>query len=112
MSSIVPLEEAMNRPGPDENLEDLTISNDNAILLRKVLNDMPIRARDRFILLQYYNIAQDERKTEPKTLPQLAAVTGVTVERVRQVKLVVLKNLRRQLVDKSPVGVDVVVVSV
>jgi RNA polymerase primary sigma factor len=101
MSSIVPLEEAMNRPDTDDTLEDLTISNNNAILLRKVLNEMPIRARDRFILLQYYNIAQDERKTEPKTLPQLAAVTGVTVERVRQVKLVVLKSLRRQLVEKS-----------
>lgn len=107
MSSIVPLEEAMNRPGVDENLEDLTISNDNAVLLRRILNEMPIRARDRFILLQYYNMAQDERKTEPKTLPQLAAVTGVTVERVRQVKLVILKNLRRQLVEKSQAVIEV-----
>jgi RNA polymerase primary sigma factor len=100
MSSIVPIEEAMNRPSADDNIEDLTISNDSAVLLRQVLNVMPIRARDRYILLQYYNIAQDERKTDPKTLPQLASLTGVTVERVRQIKLAVLKHLRRQLVEK------------
>lgn len=101
MSSVVPIEEAINRPSTDDNIEDLTISNDNAALLRQVLNELDIRARDRFILLQYYNIAQDERKTDPKTLPQLASVTGITVERVRQIKVAVLKSLRRQLVEKS-----------
>jgi DNA-directed RNA polymerase sigma subunit (sigma70/sigma32) len=101
MSCVVPIEEAMNRPESDDTIEDLTISNDSADLLRQVLNLMPIRPRDRFILLQYYNIATDDRKTDPKTLPQLAATTGVTVERVRQIKVSVLKNLRRQLFDMS-----------
>lgn len=99
MSCVVPIEEAMNKPDIEDTVENQTISNDNALLLRQVLNLMPIRARDRFILLQYYNIASDDRKTEPKTLPQLAATTGVTVERVRQIKLAVLKNLRRQLFE-------------
>lgn len=104
MSCVVPIEEAMNRPESDDTIEDLTISNDNALLLRQVLNLMPIRVRDRFILLQYYNIAADDRKTDPKTLPQLAATTGVTVERVRQIKVSVLKNLRRQLFDMNEQG--------
>lgn len=101
MACVVPIEEAMNRPDSEDTIEDLTISSNNAVLLRQVLNLMPIRVRDRFILLQYYNIAADDRKTDPKTLPQLAATTGVTVERVRQIKVSVLKNLRRQLFEMS-----------
>lgn len=81
--------------------ENVTITGDSAALLRAMLLKLPLRQRDLFIVLQYYNVPTDDRKTETKSLHQIAALTDITPERVRQIKESVLKNLRRELQKQS-----------
>lgn len=90
-------------------VENTTINDDSAALLRDMLLKMPLRQRDLFIVLQYYNVPSDDRKTENKSLHQIAALTDITPERVRQIKESVLKNLRRELQKQSITGITDVV---
>jgi RNA polymerase primary sigma factor len=85
----------------EQDIETETIDTDTSILLRKVLRKLPIRHRDLFIVLQYYNVAQEERRTEAKSLPQLSQITGITPERVRQIKEKVLREARKELSRRS-----------
>ena len=82
-------------------IETETIDDDSSELLRKVLRKIPIRNRDLFIVLQYYNVAEPDRRTEAKSLPQLSQIAGITPERVRQVKEKVLREVRKELVRRS-----------
>jgi len=81
----------------DENLENQSISDNSSELLSEVLNRLPLRQRDRFIMLQYHNIPEEDRRTECKTLPQLAAITGITPERVRQIKVRIQNDVLKEL---------------
>ena len=80
-----------------QNIEETTIDSDVAVLLHAVLHRIPIRERDRFIMMQYFDVAKGERRSHSKSLHQLAAITGITPERVRQVKEDALKFLRLEL---------------
>jgi DNA-directed RNA polymerase sigma subunit (sigma70/sigma32) len=84
-----------------QDIEVETIDSDTSTLLRKVLRKLPIRTRDLFIVLQYYNVAQSDRRTEAKSLPQLSQITGITPERVRQVKEKVLREAKKELIRRS-----------
>lgn len=85
----------------NHNIEMDTIGKDTTSLLHKVITKMVVRERDRFILMQYYNIPQGERRSQSKSLHQLATITGITPERVRQIKEDVLKFLRIEMDRKS-----------
>jgi len=85
----------------NHNIEADTIGKDTTSLVHKVITKMIVRERDRFILMQYYNIPQGERRSQSKSLHQLAAITGITPERVRQIKEDVLKFLRLEMDRKS-----------
>ena len=69
--------------------------------LREAVTALDLRPRDKYILLQYYDIATDDRKNGSKTLPQIAEIAGVTPERVRQVKMRGLRELKKELVSIS-----------
>jgi RNA polymerase sigma factor (sigma-70 family) len=94
----------------DDNLEEQTIADEAAKILKETLHSIKMRSRDRFIMLQYHNVPENDRRTECKTLPQLAAITGITPERVRQIKVRVQKEVlkelkKRNVQDYSDIGV-------
>ena len=79
------------------NIEATLVEEDTSLSVRNILRGMPVRERDRFIVFQYYNMPQEERRSMPKSLHQLAALTGITPERVRQIKERTIKDLRAEL---------------
>ncbi len=79
------------------NVEEEAVSSNTEDLLRKTLRRMRLSERDLFIFTAYFGIPQDDRKTEPKSLHQLAALTGITPERVRQIKEMKLQYIRLEL---------------
>lgn len=99
-------------PGPSHSittLENLSLSDEqdvefdaidenSAQILRDAIRSMRVSERDKFIVIQYYNVPQEERKSaQPKSLHQLAAVARITPERVRQIKEKLLKDLRVEM---------------
>ena len=66
-------------------------------LLRTVVDRMHLDERDRFIVVGYFDAVAADRISDPKKLPQLAAITGITPERVRQIKERLLVQLKREL---------------
>ena len=81
----------------DLDIEEECIDTNTAKVLRTILSRLNLRARDKFIVLRYYDIPTVERRSEPKSLPQLASITGITPERVRQIKERTLRELRSEL---------------
>jgi RNA polymerase primary sigma factor len=101
-----------NTPGPFHSittLENLSLADEqdvefdavdenSAQILRDAIRSMNVSERDKFIVIQYYNVPQEERKSaQPKSLHQLAAVARITPERVRQIKEKLLKDLRVEM---------------
>lgn len=85
-----------------ENVESVVLDDHMATTLRDVLRSLNIRERDRFIVMGYFNIPEGARKAEePKSLLQLSAVSGITPERVRQIKEQVLRLFKKELVRNS-----------
>lgn len=84
-----------------QEMEGSTIDADMEKALRRILGDMIINERDKFILIGYFNVPAPDRQADPKNLHQLAAITGITPERVRQIKEKALKQLRRELKKNS-----------
>lgn len=82
-------------------IEDDVITTNTEDVLRYTLRKLNFSERDLFIFMAYFGIPQGERKTEPKSLHQLAALTGITTERVRQVKEIKLKRVRTALKKTS-----------
>ena len=67
-------------------------------LLRRTLLSLNLSQRDLFILTAYFNVPKSDRQpSESKTLPQLARLTGITTERVRQIKVRGLQVLKQKL---------------
>ena len=95
LNKIVPTED-MSLPS-DLDIEEECIDTNTAKVLRTILSRLNLRARDKFIVLRYYDIPTVERRSEPKSLPQLASITGITPERVRQIKERTLRELRSEL---------------
>jgi RNA polymerase primary sigma factor len=84
------------------NIELEAIDDDSAALLRDTIRGMNVSERDKFIVIQYYNVPQEERKSaNPKSLHQLASVARITPERVRQIKEKVLRDLHLELRRKT-----------
>ena len=80
-----------------ENVETQCSTAEMKTLLRTVVDRMGLGERDRFIVVGYFDAVSADRVSDPKKLPQLAALTGITPERVRQVKERLLQQLRREL---------------
>lgn len=66
-------------------------------VIRTLIENLDLGERDKFIVLGYFDAVTADRKSEPKKLPQLASITGITPERVRQIKEILLKQLKREL---------------
>jgi len=66
-------------------------------VLRATVDTMGLSERDKFIVVGYFDAVAADRKSDPKKLPQLAAVTGITPERVRQVKEKLLMRIKKEL---------------
>jgi RNA polymerase primary sigma factor len=95
-----------NLPLPDnkENVESCVLDEHMATTLRDILRHLNIRERDRFIVMGYFNVPEGARKAEePKSLLQLSAVSGITPERVRQIKEQVLKLFKKELIRNNVV---------
>jgi RNA polymerase primary sigma factor len=73
------------------------VEEDNGKYLRKALVSLRLRPRDLFILLGFFNVPEGDRQSAPKKLPQLASITRITTERVRQVKERALQKLKVEL---------------
>jgi RNA polymerase primary sigma factor len=69
--------------------------------LRHMLAELNIGERDRFIVLGFFGAGAGDRKNGSKKLPQLAQITGITTERVRQIKERVIRTLRGELRRKQ-----------
>ena len=78
-------------------VEDSAIDNNAQEHLWDALHQMPLSERDRFIVMSYFNVPLPDRKSEPKSLHQISALTGITPERVRQIKEETLASLRKEL---------------
>lgn len=78
-------------------VEDAAIDSDAQEHLREALHQMSLSERDRFIVMSYFNVPLPDRKSEPKSLHQISALTGITPERVRQIKEETLISLRKEL---------------
>ena len=81
----------------DIDTEEDVIDASVAELIRDILARIPMRERDKFILLQYYDIAEQSRRTASKSLHQLAVLADITPERVRQIKERLLKEVKLEL---------------
>lgn len=100
LNIIVPLETPQGMPLPltdDTDMEEDVIDASVAELLQSILSRIPMRARDKFILLQYYNIPEKSRRTSAKSLHQLAVLADLTPERVRQIKQRLLQEVKLEL---------------
>jgi RNA polymerase sigma factor (sigma-70 family) len=84
--------------------EDTAISDDASFMVRQTLRRVCKSKRDLYIVLGYFNIPEEERKNANKTLPQLAAITQITPERVRQIKEKAVKMLKREMKRRSRHG--------
>lgn len=97
--SLIPLEStpshAMTTFGDE--VETAVIDADSAALLRNIVDELELRPRDKFIILQHYDVAEETRRTEEKTLMQIASAAGITSERVRQIRDGILVKLRARL---------------
>ena len=92
----------------DGNVEEEAMDTDMKRALRSTLQNMEIGDRDRYILMGYFNAPEEDRQSAAKNLHQLAAVTGVTPERVRQIKEMTLNKLRTALKREDIEGMDCV----
>jgi RNA polymerase primary sigma factor len=81
----------------DTDTEEDVIDASVAELIRDVLSKIKMRERDKFILLQYYDIAEKSRRLSSKSLHQLAVLADITPERVRQIKERLLKEVKLEL---------------
>lgn len=81
--------------------EETTITANTEDIMRGVIRAMHLSERDLFIFMAYFGIPEDDRKTEPKNLHQLAMLTGITTERVRQIKELKLKRVRSALTRQN-----------
>lgn len=89
-------------PDNKETVEEFVTDENTASTLRDILRGLNIRERDRFIVMGYFNVPEGARKAEePKSLHQLSAVSGITPERVRQIKEQVLKLFKKELVRNN-----------
>ena len=84
-------------PDTKEDLEKKQCDDQSSSMLTMLLHKIRLRPRDRFIVLRYYGMGEPERNTGSKTLPQLSEITGITPERVRQVKSRTLNRLKNEL---------------
>jgi RNA polymerase primary sigma factor len=85
-----------------ENIESCVLDEHMAATVRSVLRGISIRERDRYIVMGYFNVPAGERKAEEsKSLLQLASVSGITPERVRQIKEQVLKLFKKELLRQN-----------
>jgi RNA polymerase primary sigma factor len=83
-------------------VEDLVLDDHMATTMRDILRGLNIRERDRFIVMGYFNVPEGARKAEEsKSLLQLSAVSGITPERVRQIKEQVLRLFKRELIRNN-----------
>ena len=87
-------------------VESTAIDTDSAKTIRKLIGRLKLKSRDKFILLQYYNIPPGVRNSVPKSLHQLAEIVGITPERIRQIKERVLKDLRMELKRNKITALD------
>jgi RNA polymerase sigma factor (sigma-70 family) len=97
--SLIPLDSTPSAAmiSDDSEIEDKVIDADSAAILRRVLDELNLRPRDKFIVLQHYDVAEESRRTEEKTLMQIASSAGITSERVRQIRDGVLLKLKVRL---------------
>ncbi len=84
-----------------DNVEQDVIDSNVASVLHNILNTINLKNRDKFIVLQYYNIPEPTRRTSSKSLHQLSEIVGITPERVRQVKERALQTIRVELKRRS-----------
>jgi RNA polymerase sigma factor (sigma-70 family) len=99
LHSLIPLDNTPSYASlaSEEEVETRVIDSDSAELLRKIVNSLDLRPRDKFIILQHYDVAEATRRTEDKTLMQIASAAGITSERVRQIRDGVLVKLKAKL---------------
>lgn len=91
--SYIPYDESLDEYAvrvPTDATEDRYIDQDARRLLHKLLSQMP--DREAYILISYYGL-----RDTPKTLREMADRLDVCSERVRQVKVDALNNLRKLL---------------
>jgi RNA polymerase primary sigma factor len=89
-------------PDNKESVEVCVMDDRQATLMRDILRGLNIRERDRFIVMGYFNVPEGARKAEePKSLLQLSAVSGITPERVRQIKEHVLRLFKKELLRNN-----------
>jgi len=98
LCSVVSFEEAPRLAlVADRTTEEQSVDVTAMPLIRTALRRIPMRARDKYILLQYYNISEADRRTASKGLFQLSEITGITPERVRQIKEDLLREIKIEL---------------
>lgn len=98
--SLIPLDNTPSHAmmsGEEDEVESRAIDADSAALLRKIVDSLDLRPRDKFIVLQHYDVAEETRRTEEKTLMQIASAAGITSERVRQIRDGILVKLKAKL---------------
>jgi RNA polymerase sigma factor (sigma-70 family) len=71
------------------------------VYLRRTLAELHISERDRFIVLGFFGAGAGDRKNGSKKLPQLSEITGITTERVRQIKERIILRLKGELRRKQ-----------
>ena len=87
-------------------IEEVVIDASVSVVLRRILKSLRLRERDKFILLQYYDIAEESRRNTTKSLHQLAVLADITPERVRQIKARSMRDVRVALRRKSVNGLE------
>ena len=87
-------------------VEDDQLTQEMCEVIRALVYKTPFRERDRFILLRYFDLVGDERRSGPKSLHKVASLLGITPERVRQIKENSLNTLREELRRKNIRGLD------
>lgn len=100
LNDTLPIDDVVVTDTADD-LETRTIDSNVKQRLRQALFHMNLSERDRFIIIGYFNISQEDRQADVKSLHQLATMTGITPERVRQIKVKTLTSLSKELKRRS-----------
>jgi RNA polymerase primary sigma factor len=88
---MLPLEAAETVSAPEMDVEHTVIDGMGDRLVQYLISQLPIR--DAFVCRAYFGFLTDP----PMSLKQVAAILGISSERVRQIKMEALATLRRYL---------------
>jgi RNA polymerase sigma factor (sigma-70 family) len=88
---VCSIDALVHAPANEENIERSVTNRSGAAYMEYVISMLPVR--ERFVIMGYMGMVSDP----PLSLKSIAAVLGISSERVRQIKLRALAQIKKYL---------------